>query len=141
MVGSFYCKYVRPLPDVTPPEIRGEKKFFPYFADVRGAIDGSHFNTWAQEEATVHYCNRKGFISQNVLAICNWKLRFLYILSGWEGSAADSCVFEYARGQDLALPPGRYFLADAGFPQCDMLMTPYHGVRYHLKEWGRGSQK
>ncbi|KAF4610218.1 hypothetical protein D9613_010342 [Agrocybe pediades] len=59
----------------------------------------------------------------------------------WEGSAADSRIFEYARKQDLSLPSGYYFLADAGFPLCDMLLTPYRGVRYHLKEWAQGNQK
>jgi len=98
-------------------------------------------NSWVKDEATIRCCNRKGFISQNVLAICDWDLRFLYLLSGWEGSAADSRIFEYACQKDLRLPCGYYFLADAGFPTCDMLVTPYRGVRYHLKEWSCGNQR
>jgi hypothetical protein len=142
LVGSFYCKYVKLLPmDNVPPHILNEPKFYPYFKDSSGAIDGSQFNSWVAEEATVHSRNQKGFISQNVLAICDGNLHFLYILSGWEGSAADSRVFEYARSRDLHLPRPYYFLADAGSPLCDMLMTPYRGVRYHLKEWGQGNQK
>jgi hypothetical protein len=27
-------------------------------------------------------------------------------------------------------------LADAGFPVCDELLTPYRAVHYHLAEWG-----
>lgn len=142
LIGSFYRKYVKAMPaDEVPPEILANPKFNPYFVGARGAADGSHFNSWVQEDATTRYRNRKGFISQNILAVCDWKLRFVYLLSGWEGSAADSRIFEYARRTDLALPDGCYFLADAGFPLCDMLLTPYRGVRYHLNEWGRGSQK
>lgn len=78
-------------------------------------------------------------ISQNVLAACDFDLHFIYILSGWEGSAADSHVFQYAQRHDLCLGSNHYFLADAGFPLCDMLLTPYWGVQYHLQEWKRGS--
>jgi hypothetical protein len=87
------------------------------------------------------YRNRKGFIGQNVLAACNFALLFVYILSGWEGSASDSQIYNYARGLDFAVPLGMYYLADAVFPLCDALMTPYRGVRYHLKEWGTSKQR
>jgi hypothetical protein len=30
----------------------------------------------------------------------------------------------------------KYFLADARYALCDGLLTPYHGIQYHLKEWG-----
>jgi hypothetical protein len=64
-------------------------------------------------------------------------MRFTYILSGWEGSAADGHIFEDARRSNLTVPPGKYFLADAGFSMCNVLLVPYRGERYHLKEWGR----
>jgi hypothetical protein len=38
---------------------------------------------------------------------------------------------------DLKIQPGKYYLADAGFPLANALLTPYRGVRYHLAEWGR----
>jgi hypothetical protein len=41
-------------------------------------------------------------------------MEFLYILPGWEGSAADSRVFESAQSSDFIIPEGRYYLADAG---------------------------
>ncbi|KAF8171128.1 hypothetical protein BJ912DRAFT_832054, partial [Pholiota molesta] len=47
LVGSFYRKYVKLLPmDNVPPHILNEPKFYPYFKDSRGAIDGSQFNSW-----------------------------------------------------------------------------------------------
>jgi hypothetical protein len=68
-------------------------------------------------------------------------MRFSYVLAGWEGSAADSRIYDDARQTDFPIAPGLCYLADAGFPLCDSLLVPYHGVRYHLKEWGRSSQR
>ena len=65
-------------------------------------------------------------------------MHFFYVLAGWEGSAADGRLWEYARSTDLSIPPGKYLLGDAGFPSCDALLVPYRGVRYHLKEWAEG---
>jgi hypothetical protein len=87
------------------------------------------------------YRSRKGRISTNLLAACRFSLQFCYLLSGWEGSAADSRVFENAWQTDFPIPPGIYYLADAGFPLCDALLVPYRGVRYHLKEWAQSGQR
>lgn len=56
------------------------------------------------------------------------------MLAGWEGSAHDCRVLEDAIiNGGLHVPPGKYLLADAGYYNTDPL-TPYRGVRYHLKE-------
>jgi hypothetical protein len=68
-------------------------------------------------------------------------MRFLYILPGWEGSASDSHVYEDAHSLDFLVPPGKYYLADAGYGTCDALLIPYRGVTYHLKEWGKRSDR
>jgi hypothetical protein len=66
-------------------------------------------------------------------------MRFLYMLSGWEGSMADASLFLDARLNDLTIPTGKYYLADAGFGSCDTALVPYRGRRYHLAEWGRAN--
>ena len=66
-------------------------------------------------------------------------MRFLYFLSGWEGSTADANMYSHSRLIDLHIPEGKYYLADAGFALCDTLLVPYRGVRYHLAEWGRAN--
>ena len=66
---------------------------------------------------------------------------FLYVLPGWEGSASDGHVFKNARETDFYVLKGKYYLADAGFPNCDALLIPYHGIRYHLKEWGSSGER
>ena len=136
---AFYNSYVK-LPTADTPlasEIRDDPKLYPFFKDCQGSIDGTHLDAFVPDDAVARYCNRKGRLSQNVLAACSQDMRFIYVLSGWEGSAADGHIFEDARQHDLAIPAGKYFLADAGFSTCDNLMVPYRGERYHLKEWGR----
>lgn len=139
---SFYMRYIKlPNTALVPMEIQQEPKFFPFFKDCLGAIDGTHINVFVPEKDIARYRNRKGSISQNVLAACSFDLRFLYVRAGWEGSAADGRTYEDARKYDLAIPAGKYYLADAGFPSCDTLLVPYRGVRYHLKEWGRANHR
>lgn len=125
--------------DKTPPELADNPKFCPFFKDCLGAVDGCHFHAWVFAEMMLSCRNRKGWISQNVFAACKFNAQFCYILSGWEGSAADGRVFEDARRRDFAIPPGKYYLADAGFLNCDALLVPYRGVHYHLKEWEQSS--
>ena len=35
---------------------------------------------------------------------------------------------------------GRYYLCDNGYANCDGFLTPYKSVRYHLQEWGIGTE-
>ncbi|KAH6810418.1 nuclease HARBI1-like protein [Perilla frutescens var. frutescens] len=76
--------------------------------------------------------------SQNILAACNFDLQFMYVLSGWEGSAYDSKLLSDAlsRTNDLQVPQGKYFLVDCGFTNRRQFLAPLRGVRYHLKYFG-----
>jgi hypothetical protein len=144
MVASptFYNRYVKlPMREQIPPEIRDNPKLFPFFRNCRGAIDGSHIDAFVPDDKAAQYRDRKGRLSQNILAACTFDMRFSYILAGWEGSATDSRVYEDARQHGFAVSPGTFYLADAGFPLCDALLVPYRGVRYHLREWGRAPQR
>jgi hypothetical protein len=80
--------------------------------------------------------DRHGDLTWNTLAVCDFNLRFLYILPAWEGSANDSRLWDYAGNSDLTIPKDRWLLADAGFPACDELLTPFVGVRYSSGEGG-----
>ncbi|CAH9137264.1 unnamed protein product, partial [Cuscuta epithymum] len=75
-----------------PEKIRESTRFYPYFKECLGAIDGTHIPAMISGRETSSYRNRHGIISQNVLATCNFDLQFMYVLSGWEGSAHDSKV-------------------------------------------------
>ena len=42
------------------------------------------------------YQNRKGEIAMNLLVVCLKEMQYICVLSGWEGSAADSRVLRGA---------------------------------------------
>ena len=42
------------------------------------------------------YTNRHGYTSQNVVATCDFDMRFMYVGSGTEGSAHDMWVLKKA---------------------------------------------
>lgn len=54
------------------------------------------------------YRTRKGEIAMNVLGVCSPDMQFIYVLPGWEGSAADSRVLRDAISQPngLKVPQG-----------------------------------
>lgn len=139
---TFYHRYVRLPSDArTPPEIRDNPSLYPFFRCVLGAIDCTHLDAFVSEDALPRYRDRKGRISQNVLTACSFDMRFTYVLPGWEGSAANGRVYADARATDFAIQENTYYLADAGFPICCPLLVPYCGVKYHLKEWAKASQR
>ena len=77
-----------------------------------------------------------GLLTQNCLMACSSDLRFSYVLSGWEGSAADALIFHNAHQIDFPVPIGKYYLADASFPLCLELLVPFQSVCYHLAKLG-----
>jgi hypothetical protein len=89
--------------------------------------------------------NRKGRqISQNVMGVVSWDMTFTYVLAGWEGSAHDGKVFQSQSSLEdngLAVFASKYYLGDAGYGLSKYLLTPYRGVRYHLKEWANTNQR
>jgi hypothetical protein len=118
-----------------------DKSFYPYFQDCIGAIDGMHIPAFVPEDRRAPYRNCKGQISQNVLAACSLDFKFVYILSGWEGSASDALVYQNARATGFEIPEKKYYLADAGYPNTDSLLALYRGMWYHLNEWGNTREK
>jgi hypothetical protein len=139
----FYATYIW-LPcasDPTPPEIVHSPKFFPYFNSVIGAIDGTHITYSPSVADRLATWNHKGGFSQNCLMACDFNMKFIYVLSGWEGSAADAAIYYNACLHNLYIPCGKFYLADAGFSACDELLIPYCGVHYHLAEFKWGNER
>ena len=130
---AFYNIYIKLPTQSTPlnPYISENPKFYPFFKGALGALDGTHICARPPVSARSCYRNHKSGVSQNVLTATTFNMHFCYILSGWEGSASDGGVFHDACVHDLELPDGKYYLADAGYPICDALLVPFHGVRYH----------
>ncbi|XP_057788635.1 uncharacterized protein LOC131005646 [Salvia miltiorrhiza] len=109
-----------------------------WFKGCLGALDGTYVSVLVSNTDKPRYRTRKGEISTNILAVCDRNLQFVYALSGWEGSASDSRILRDAlnRPHGLKVPKGNYYLADNGYANCEGFLTPFKGVRYHLKEWG-----
>jgi hypothetical protein len=119
----------------SPSRITDNPKYTPYFDDCIGALDGTHIAAHISREEQARYRNRKGTLSQNVLAVCDFNMQFVYVLPGWEGSAHDGRVLSDAQLRyGFTTPKGKYWLGDAGYGNSEFIMSPYRGVRYHLKE-------
>ncbi|KAI3715589.1 hypothetical protein L6452_22575 [Arctium lappa] len=134
---------IQPNGDRVPKEIQEQRRFYPFFKDCIGAIDGTHVRVRVPSKDAPRYRGRKGYPTINVLAACTFDLKFTYVLSGWEGTASDSRIIKNAltRNDKLLIPEGKYYLVDAGLPHRSSLIAPYRGVRYHLKEYSsRGPQ-
>ncbi|KAH6794826.1 nuclease HARBI1-like protein [Perilla frutescens var. hirtella] len=121
-----------------PAKIKESTRFMPFFKNCIGAIDGTHMPAMVTGREVSSFRNRHGMQSQNVLAACNIDLQFIYVLSGWEGSAHDSKLLSDAlsRRNGLQVPQGKYFLVDCGFANRRQFLAPLRGVRYHLKDFG-----
>jgi hypothetical protein len=121
-----------PIPD----EILYNSKLWPYFKDCVGAIDGTHIHAHIPTTEQASWRNRKGFISQNVFAACSFDLQFTFIHAGWQGSAHDALVLKDAIAKQRFRPPAnRYYVADAGFYNCDFMLIPYAKTRYQVRPY------
>nr|KAJ0214210.1 hypothetical protein LSAT_V11C400219020 [Lactuca sativa] len=140
-IESLYIQ--QPTGDVVPREIQESRRFYPFFKDCIGAIDGTHVRVHVPNRDAPRYRGRKGYPTINVLVACTFDLKFTYVLTGWEGTASDSRIIKnaFTRNDKLLIPSGKYCLVDGGLPHTNKLMAPYRGVRYHLKEYSmRGPQ-
>ena len=81
-----------------------ENRFWPYFKGAIGAIDGSHVKLIVPLDEMVNHTNRRGYTSQNVLAICDFDMRFTFAVTGWPGSAHDSRILNHALANFPSFP-------------------------------------
>ena len=55
------------------------------------------------DDAVNHRCWH-GFTSQNVLVICDFDMRFTFVVAGWPGSAHDSRILNHALAHFSSFP-------------------------------------
>ncbi|GFP89731.1 putative nuclease harbi1, partial [Phtheirospermum japonicum] len=108
-----------------------------------GALDGTYVQVQVPLSEKPRYRNWKGDVSVNVLGVCDQNMNYIFMLTGWEGSAADSRVLRDAisRRSFLKIPNGQYYLCDCGYTNGLGFLAPYRGVRYHLNEWRSGAEE
>ncbi|CAI0401880.1 unnamed protein product [Linum tenue] len=143
-IKSLSREFLQPAPETTSPEILCSRRLHPYFKNCIGVIDGMHIPAHVPAKDQSRFRNKKGFLSQNVLAACTFDLQFIFIYPGWEGSAADSrvlrAVLDDPNQNFPHTPEGKYYLVDNGYINMEGFIAPYPGVRYHLHEF-RGANK
>ena len=71
-------------------------RFTPFFDNCIGAIDGTHIPVVVPSNKVVQHMGRHGYTSQNVMAICDFDMRFTFVVAGWPGSVHDMRVFKDA---------------------------------------------
>ncbi|XP_072069799.1 uncharacterized protein [Arachis hypogaea] len=105
--------------------------------DCIGVIDGTHSRVKVPRVEAPRFRGRKYHPTKNVLAACGFDMKFTYVLSSWEGTASDSRILKDALNREylLRIPEEKFYLGDAGFMLKPVILTPYRGVRYHLKEY------
>ncbi|PKA58315.1 hypothetical protein AXF42_Ash013040 [Apostasia shenzhenica] len=100
------------LPDSTTPchpHIRNNSHFYSYFKDILGAIDGTHVPAIVPVHKQNRYRNRKDFIFQNIIVAVSFDRQFVYVTTGWEGSAADMRVLKWATEQGgFSVPQSKF---------------------------------
>jgi len=74
------------------PRLRNSR-FYPYFNNCIGAIDGTHVQCVVPNDMFVQHMCRKGITTQNVMAYCDFDMRFTFVNAGWPGSVHDMRVF------------------------------------------------
>ena len=88
---AIYNAAIHPATVHTPlaERIAENRNYRSYFV---GAVNGTHIPVSPHDADRAAWRNRKGFMSQNVLAICDFDMFFTNVLYGWEGSVADSTL-------------------------------------------------
>ncbi|KAL0367722.1 UNVERIFIED_CONTAM: hypothetical protein Sradi_3662300 [Sesamum radiatum] len=74
-----------------------------WFEGCLGALNGTYIDVRVPTNDKARYRTRKGSIAVNVLGVCDRDLNFIYILSGWEGSATNSRVLRDAMNRNNSL--------------------------------------
>ncbi|KAK1278356.1 hypothetical protein QJS04_geneDACA023285 [Acorus gramineus] len=116
----------------TPKSRRSATDEF-FDADCLGAIDGTHISAWVPISDHGRFRNRKGSISQNVMAMVGFDMRFQYMLAGWEGSASYSKILYHTlsmQGDPLQVHEEKYYLVDAGCPNMKGFVAPFRARQF-----------
>lgn len=98
------------------------------FPGIVGCVDGSYIPL--DYIPDVAYINRKNTPSMILQAVCDHRMVFTSVFSGWPGRVHDSRVY---KNSDLArtilpsLPENYHLVGDAAYPLSPYLLTPYKG--------------
>ncbi|CAL4916464.1 unnamed protein product [Urochloa decumbens] len=121
-----------------------EARFSPHFNGAIGAIDGTHIPVVVPSSEQITHFGRYRCTTQNLMAVCDFDMRFTFVVAGWPDSVHDTRVFNEALkkyAHKFPFPPeGKYYLVDSGYPNQKGFLSPYKGEKYHLPEFRQGPQ-
>ena len=92
---AMACDFIRPKnPNfpTTHKRIRDDRRAYPHFKDCIGALDGTYIRVSLSPDEQVRYIGKTGIPTQNVLAVCDFDMRFTYVSTGQPGSMHDTSV-------------------------------------------------
>jgi len=123
-LSSLQNKFVQwPTPDKI--QLLSKDFNFPY---TFGAVDGSHIEIKAPLGNMAEYTNRKSYTSVVLQAVCDGKLRFTDISTGWPGSMHDARIFRLSslshKLKNLS-SSGYHILGDSAYPLTKELIVPF----------------
>ncbi|XP_031262358.1 uncharacterized protein LOC116120547 [Pistacia vera] len=126
------------------PQITKEEEAINFHQREDSALqqDGTYIWVHVDSVDKPKYCTLKNEIATNVLGVYTPDMQFIYLLTGWEGSAVYGKVLRDAinRRHRLKVTQGFYYLCDVGYTNGEGFLAPYRGQRYHLNEWRQGRQ-
>ena len=91
--------------------IQKDKRAYPHFKDCIGALDETHIRFSLSLEEQVRYIGKTRTTTQNVLAVCDFDMKFTYVATSQPDALKDTSVLYPALVADGEV-----------FPQ------PHHGI-------------
>ncbi|KAL0550168.1 hypothetical protein IC582_014671 [Cucumis melo] len=125
--------------DIVPMKIVSNSKYYPFFKDCIGAIDGTHVAASIPQNEQIPFRGRKTNTTWNIMCVYSFDMLVIYVMFGWEGLANDSRILlECIKNPENKFPmPKRdqYYLIDLGYSNMPGLLAPFRGQGYHLRDF------
>ncbi|GKB49140.1 putative nuclease HARBI1, partial [Tanacetum coccineum] len=137
----FHEEVIRPTTFNPNPNIPGNnRRERRMFKGTIGALDGTLIHASVpSHKQNVYRARGRGDCYQNVLAICDFNMIFIYIVARWEGMAHDARILNEALDDPIYefpnSPSDKYYLCDAAYRHTCGFMAPYRIVRYCLGDF------
>ncbi|KAG6466114.1 hypothetical protein ZIOFF_076065 [Zingiber officinale] len=105
------------------PRILHNLKWFSYFKNCLGAIDGTHVSAWAPTSIQTSFRGRKVIVTQNVMLVCDFDMLSTVVYTGWEETANDSRI---QRNLQLRIEEQGKYLQVMFKQQCKSTMNKFN---------------
>nr|KYP47334.1 hypothetical protein KK1_031017 [Cajanus cajan] len=71
-------------------KIQKDRRYWPFFKNAIGEFDVTNIPVLFIPSDQPKFIGRKGYPTQNVMAVCDWDMCFIFALPRWEGTAHDA---------------------------------------------------